>query len=223
MSDIFEGFSVELIGETIPLKAGLETAEDLMVYCARVSNPANQMNVETGAKLLNYCIRNKHWSVFEQVDLTFEFHLARDIGRQVLRHSFKFQERSFRYSEVEEEGFVVRELRKQDPKNRQASIDFDDPAIQKEWAERQKHIWDYALTHGYHWALAQGGAKECARVVLPEGNTPSTMNVKGSLRLFINWIDVRTEMGTQKEHRFLANEVKKVLIDRYAFAKEYWA
>ena len=190
------------------------TAEDLIAYCARVSNPQNQMTLETAPKLLKYLIKNKHWSPFEMVHIVMEIHTTRDIARQILRHrSFSFQEFSQRYADPTKDlGFTTREARLQDTKNRQNSIENDDKELENEWRDRQDVIQETVQKH-YEWAIRNGIAKEQARAVLPEGLTVSTMYMAGSLRSFIHWIEVRTDPSTQKEHREVAfsawNEIAK--------------
>jgi thymidylate synthase (FAD) len=190
------------------------TAEDLIAYCARVSNPQNQMTLETAPKLLKYLIKNKHWSPFEMAHIVMEIHTTRDIARQILRHrSFSFQEFSQRYADPTKDlGFTTREARLQDTKNRQNSIENDDKELENEWRDRQDVIQETVQKH-YEWAIRNGIAKEQARAVLPEGLTVSTMYMAGSLRSFIHWIEVRTDPSTQKEHREVAfsawNEIAK--------------
>lgn len=180
-----------------------ETLQDMVAYCARVSNPANQHNTKTNPKLLQYLIQNQHWSPFEMVSICLEINTTRDIARQILRHrSFSFQEFSQRYAQVNEP-FMTREARLQDPKNRQNSIVSEDQQLQTEWDQRQEALAEQAK-EAYQWALEQGIAKEQARAVLPEGMTPSTLYMNGTLRSWIHYIQVRTEKGTQKEHREVA-------------------
>lgn len=180
---------------------GIGSAKDLIAYCARVSNPANQHNTETAEGLLQYLIRNKHWSPFEMVNVLLEIELPRDIGRQLLRHRFGFQEFSQRYAQATK--FVLREARLQDSKNRQASILTTDDDLQNGWREQQQRVLD-AATAAYQWALDRGVAKECASVVLPEGLTMSTMYINGNIRSWIHYLELRLANGTQMEHRALA-------------------
>jgi thymidylate synthase (FAD) len=190
------------------------TAEDLIAYCARVSNPQNQMTLETAPKLLKYLIKNKHWSPFEMVHIVMEIHTTRDIARQILRHrSFSFQEFSQRYADPTKDlGFTTREARLQDTKNRQNSIENDDKELENEWRDRQDVIQETVQKH-YEWAIRNGIAKEQARAVLPEGLTVSTMYMAGSLRSWIHYCELRMGNGTQKEHREVAfsawNEIAK--------------
>lgn len=214
---------VKVVAITKPLVDGIETAEDFIVYTARVSNPSNQMNTLTGPQLIKYCINHKHWSIFEQCFLTLEVTTTRDIGRQILRHrSFTFQEFSARYADPTKElGFVTREARLQDAKNRQNSIETDDKALSFQWEEVQN---DLRLTakESYEWAIRNGIAKEVARSVLPEGLIVTKMYVSGSLRSFIHWIDVRAEEGTQKEHREIAIAAREEILKQFPSLKEYW-
>ena len=195
--------SIRMVSYTKPCIDGLETPQQLIAYCARVSNPENQNNHETADRLIKYLIRNAHWSPLEMVDVTFEIEIPRDIGRQILRHaSFRFQEFSQRYAEAL--GFSdPRECRLQDTKNRQNSLPCLDEALTQEWFARQTHVIELA-EETYQWALDNGIAKECARVVLPEGLTMSRMYMKGSIRSWIHYLQVRKDPSTQKEHRAIA-------------------
>lgn len=216
MEKRYEMNNVKLVATTKPSIDGIETAEDFIVYTARVSNPSNQMNTLTGPKLIKYCINHKHWSIFEQCFLTLEVTTTRDIGRQILRHrSYTFQEFSGRYADPTEElGFTIREARLQDPKNRQNSIETDDKELEREWHARQKKVQEITKEN-YDWAIQNGIAKELARAVLPEGLIITKMYVSGSLRSFIHWIGVRSGKDTQKEHRLIAEEVKKIILDNF--------
>jgi len=180
---------------------------DLIAYCARVSNPSNQSNTQTNDKLIKYLIKNAHWSPLEMVSACIEIETTRDIARQILRHrSFSFQEFSQRYAAVSAFGpdaFVLREARLQDTKNRQNSITVDNDELQKEWKRRQQLVID-AAKEQYEWALSVGIAKECARAVLPEGNTVSKIYMSGTLRSWIHYIQLRSSNGTQKEHMEVA-------------------
>lgn len=183
---------------------GITDAKELVAYCARVSNPANQINNETADKLISYLIKNKHWSPLEMASACLEINTTRDIARQILRHrSFSFQEFSQRYAAVDLEEFVLRDARMQDSKNRQNSIDSDDAALQERWEYHQRRVLQTAKD-AYKWALEQGIAKEQARVVLPEGLTPSKLYMNGTLRSWVHYIELRSENGTQKEHRQVA-------------------
>ena len=196
------------------------TPEDMIAYCARVSNPTNQLNTETSSKLLAYCIKNQHWSVFEMVNVVFEINTTRDIARQILRHrSFSFQEFSQRYADPSQLGFTIREARLQDKKNRQNSIETDDDALKLEWITKQDELLDKAK-EAYKWAIENGVAKEQARSVLPEGITNSRLYMNGTLRSWIHWCQLRMGNGTQKEHQELAKECWSILCDQFSFLKE---
>lgn len=197
--------------------------QDLVAYCARVSNPTNQMNTETNERLLNYLIKHAHWSPFEMVSVCMEIDTTRDIARQILRHrSFSFQEFSQRYADPVKEdlGFVIREARLQDQKNRQNSVEIDinDPEQRETarmWVEKQHEV--IKLTKEVHqWAIRNGIAKEQARAVLPEGLTVSRMYMNGTLRSWIHYIQLRRENGTQLEHMQIARECAKVIGAIYA-------
>ena len=206
-------FDTKLISITKPLIDKIKSSEELIAFCARVSNPKNQVNNETASKLLSYCKRNSHWSIFEMVDATIEISCARDIGRQILRHrSFSFQEFSQRYAEAEK--FTWREPRLQDVKNRQNSIEDVDRDIIDTWQNIQTDSLTQAKKN-YKWALNMGIAKEVARTILPEGLTMSTMYMKGSLRYWIHYCDLRMGNGTQKEHRLIANSCWKILENEF--------
>lgn len=215
--------SVEIIAVTKPRK--FDSANDLITYCARVSNPSNQEKFDTAEKLLRYCISNQHWSIFEMVNVVVEINTTRDIARQILRHrSFSFQEFSQRYADPTKElGFVTREARLQDPKNRQKSIAIDpsfaDDARWAEWIEKQEALIE-SVTDTYRWAIEAGIAKEQARVVLPEGLTMSRMYMSGTLRSWIHYCQLRMGNGTQKEHSDLAKEIWPLLCEEFEFLKE---
>ena len=182
--------------------------DDFIAYVARVSNPSNQSNTLTSTKLLKYLAQNKHWSPFEMVHVVMEINTTRDIARQILRHrSFSFQEFSQRYADPTQDlGFVTREARLQDTKNRQNSIEVeDDPEFKHGWDERQKIVIEYAQKQ-YEWAIRNGIAKEQARAVLPEGLTVSRLYMAGSLRSWIHYCQLRMSIGTQKEHRGVATD-----------------
>jgi len=213
---------VKLIGITQPtisneVTRNWMTAEQFIAYCARVSNPANQDNPETD-KLLSYMIKNQHWSPFEMVNVVMEIETTRDIARQILRHrSFSFQEFSQRYAEVTEM-HPPREARLQDTKNRQNSIEVDDEELQGLWDDIQLNLLLDA-EEAYKWAIENGIAKEQARVVLPEGLTMSRMYMNGTLRSWIHYVELRCGNGTQKEHREIAEECKKILVEQFPFLK----
>jgi thymidylate synthase (FAD) len=188
---------------------GLDNIQDLVAYCARVSNPKNQANTKTTPKLLDYLIEHKHWSPFEMASATIEIETTRDIARQLLRHrSFSFQEFSQRYADVRDlsDVFVIREARLQDPKNRQNSIQNEDPALEDEWANKQLAIIEM-VKMTYDWAIENGIAKEQARAILPEGNTVSRLYVNGTIRSWIHYCELRSSNGTQLEHMVLAKEI----------------
>lgn len=214
---------VNLIGVTKPSAiTDCHTPGDLVAYAARVSNPANQSNSQTAPKLLKYLIKHKHWSPFEMVHMTLEIKTTRDIARQILRHrSFAFQEFSQRYAVAENIG-CDREARLQDEKNRQNSVDVNDPALQEDWHMQQAKVRNAAQA-AYKWALDKGIAKEQARAVLPEGLTESTLYMAGSLRSWIHYIDLRASNGTQKEHMIIAEQCKKIVLEHFPMLDEYWA
>lgn len=193
------------------------TLKDMVAYCARVSNPSNQHNTKTNARLIDYLVKNKHWSPFEMVNICLEIETTRDIARQILRHrSFTFQEFSQRYSNINElkDVFVTREARFQDPKNRQNSISADHKnweGLRTDWQRLQQEVIDKAEAV-YNEAISRGIAKEQARAVLPEGLTKSRMYMNGSLRSWLHYIEIRTGNGTQKEHMEVAEQCKKIII-----------
>lgn len=196
---------------------GLENIQDLIAYCARVSNPSNQANTKTTPKLLEYLIKHKHWSPFEMASACIEIETTRDIARQLLRHrSFSFQEFSQRYADVRDldDTVVIRKARLQDPKNRQNSVITDDTNLHIAWEQHQRAVWQTAMT-AYKWAIDNGIAKEQARVVLPEGNTLSKLYVNGTIRSWIHYIELRSANGTQKEHIDIALEVAAAISKIY--------
>lgn len=195
-----------------------DNPSDIMAYCARVSNPSNQNNSETAEKLLNYCVRNKHWSVFEMCNVVLEINTTRDIARQILRHrSFHFQEFSQRYADPNELGFETREFRLQDNKNRQNSIEVDeDNETTKSWKMKQDQLI-HETKLAYKWAIENGIAKEQARAVLPEGLTMSRMYMNGTVRDWIHYCQLRMGNGTQKEHRIIAADCWTILCNIYPF------
>ena len=186
--------------------------QDLIAFCARVSNPSNQSNSDTSDKLIKYLIKNKHWSPLEMVSVCMEIETTRDIARQILRHrSFSFQEFSQRYADPTKDlQFVTRDARLQDPKNRQNSIECDDIRIKSTWEVRQREVID-RVEKEYRWAIDNGIAKEQARAILPEGLTMSRMYMNGTLRSWVHYIDLRSANGTQKEHADIAKECAKVI------------
>jgi thymidylate synthase (FAD) len=201
-------FKAKLIAVTKPVVEGLETVHDLISFCARVSNPANQMNIDTAEKLTTYLLKHKHFSPFEMCNVVVEVNCPRDIARQLLRHrSFSFQEFSQRYADVTqlEEAFCLRDLRMQDSKNRQNSVQSDDEVLEAWWKQEQELLL-HVVKDSYTRALQRGIAKEVARVILPEGLTMSRLYVNGTVRSWIHYLEVRMEVGvTQAEHVLLAN------------------
>ncbi len=211
--------TVKLISYSQPVE-GDNSVQDLIAYCARVSNPTNQNNKQTSEKLLNYLAKEKHWSPFEMVSACLEIETTRDIARQILRHrSFSFQEFSQRYAE-QTEFTVFKEARMQDKKNRQNSTETDNVDIKIEWMKKQAEV-AVAVKNSYSWALENNIAKEQARAVLPEGMTLSRMYMNGTLRSWIHYIELRSGNGTQKEHREIAIACAEALrpifpiIDKY--------
>ena len=203
--------NAKIIAVTQPIinkENGPMSVDEFIAYVARVSNPSNQNNVETAPKLLRYLAKHKHWSPFEMVHIVMEINTTRDIARQVLRHrSFTFQEFSQRYADpTKDMGFVHREARLQDMKNRQNSIEIsekDDPFLELDWQHMQSQLLKMSQ-ECYNWAIQKGIAKEQARSVLPEGLTSSRLYMAGSLRSWIHYCQVRTDVATQKEHREIA-------------------
>jgi thymidylate synthase (FAD) len=191
---------------------GIEDAQELIAYCARVSNPSNQLNTETSEKLIRYLVKHAHWSPLEMVSACLEIETTRDIARQILRHrSFSFQEFSQRYADPTKDlSFVLREARLQDNKNRQNSIEANDPALAAWWDAQQKFIIDN-VTRIYNEAIEKGIAKEQARAILPEGNTVSRLYMNGTLRSWIHFIELRSGNGTQKEHQEIALACAEVI------------
>jgi thymidylate synthase (FAD) len=205
----------KLVGYTQPseeFKESFKDVKELVAFCARVSNPSNQFNTETSDKLIAYLLKHKHFSPFEMASITLEVETTRDIARQLLRHrSFCFQEYSQRYADPTSDlSFVTREARLQDTKNRQNSLETQDKELAEMWEEKQlKLIADVKAL--YTWAATNGIAKEQARAVLPEGLTMSRLYVQGTIRSFIHYIDVRTDISTQKEHRVLAKVIAEAI------------
>lgn len=206
---------VKLIGVTAPY-AGHNSAEDMIVHMARVSNPKTQAFNSDPARLIRYLIKNQHWSPFEMVNVVMEINTTRDIARQILRHrSFSFQEFSQRYADPTTDlGFELREARLQDTKNRQNSIETDDKELQAEWKIKQINLIAESKA-AYDWAIENGIAKEQARVVLPEGNTQSRMYMNGTLRSWIHYCELRRANGTQKEHMEVAEDCWKIITERF--------
>jgi len=191
---------------------GLSDAQELIAYCARVSNPSNQFNSETSDKLIRYLVKHQHWSPLEMVSACVEITTTRDIARQILRHrSFSFQEFSQRYADPTKDlKFVTREARLQDPKNRQNSVEVEDQLLQNEWYRAQQRVI-YAAQREYQWAIDNGIAKEQARAVLPEGLIESRLYMNGTLRSWIHFIELRSGNGTQKEHQLVAVACAKAI------------
>ncbi len=215
---------VKLISYSTPTKEilddGISDAQELVAFCARVSNPSNQLNTETSEKLIKYLIKNAHWSPLEMVSACLEIETTRDIARQMLRHrSFSFQEFSQRYANpVKDLEFVIREARLQDLSNRQNSIENSDDKIKNSWNEKQKKVIEEAK-NAYNWAIENGIAKEQARSVLPEGNTVSRLYMNGTLRSWIHYIELRSSNGTQKEHMEIAVACAEVINNIFPMGK----
>ena len=207
---------------------GITDVQELIAYCARVSNPANQLNTETSERLIRYLVKHQHWSPLEMVSACCEIVTTRDIARQILRHrSFSFQEFSQRYADPTaelDEAFVLREARFQDTKNRQNSIDIDSSDEQQrllayEWERAQKRVL-FSVKQEYEWAIKNGIAKEQARAILPEGLTVSRMYMNGTLRSWIHFIELRSGNGTQKEHQQIALACAEVIAKIFPMASD---
>lgn len=208
---------VNLIGITKPSAyTGCTTANELIAWTARVSNPSNQNNTKTAPKLVQYLIRENHWSPLEMVHVSMEIRTTRDIARQILRHrSFSFQEYSQRYADPTKDlGFVTREARLQDAKNRQNSIEVEDVRLQEEWNIMQMQVIN-ASKMAYNWAVEKGIAKEQRRAVLPEGLTESVMIVTGTLRSWVHYCQLRMDKATQKEHRIVAEQCWEIICHHF--------
>ena len=203
---------------------GIDDAQELIAYCARVSNPSNQLNTESSEKLIRYLVKHQHWSPLEMVSACCEITTTRDIARQILRHrSFSFQEFSQRYADPTQDlSFVCREARLQDPKNRQNSVEVDDQLLQNEWYRAQQRVI-YAAQREYEWAIANGIAKEQARAVLPEGLIESRLYMNGTLRSWIHFIELRSGHGTQKEHMEVARACAEVIATVFPMSAEFVA
>jgi thymidylate synthase (FAD) len=221
---------VKLISSSTPsaemMQEGIDNVQELIAFCARVSNPANQFNTDTSEKLIRYLIKHQHWSPLEMVSACLEITTTRDIARQILRHrSFSFQEFSQRYADPTaelDEAFVLREARFQDTKNRQNSVELDmSDEAQKllaiEWERAQKRVL-FSVKQEYSWAIKNGIAKEQARAVLPEGLTVSRMYMNGTVRSWIHYIELRAANGTQQEHRDIARACAKAIADIFPMA-----
>jgi thymidylate synthase (FAD) len=214
---------VQLVSYSKPVLEGLDTPTDLVAFCARVSNPSNQINSETSEKLIKYLVKHQHWSPLEMATMCLEIETTRDIARQILRHrSFSFQEFSQRYADPTKDlEFVTREARLQDPKNRQNSISEGvDVMLQYEWHKRQEDLIAQVKIQ-YDWAIANGIAKEQARALLPEGLIMSRMYMSGTLRSWIHYIQLRSGNGTQKEHMEIARECAKVIAEVFPLSTQF--
>ena len=200
---------------------GIDDAQELIAFCARVSNPSNQFNNETSEKLIRYLVQHQHWSPLEMVSACMEITTTRDIARQILRHrSFSFQEFSQRYADPTTDlEFVTRSGRLQDPKNRQNSIEHDDNLLENDWYRAQQRVI-YAAKREYEWAIANGIAKEQARAVLPEGLIQSRLYMNGTLRSWIHFIELRSGNGTQLEHQEVALECARAIAAIFPMAKD---
>ena len=204
------------------IEQGLENVQDLIAFCAKVSNPTAQINKETSERLIKYLIKHQHWSPLEMANACVEIETTRDIAHQIVRHrSFAFQEFSQRYADPKEMGdmFVLREARLQDQKNRQNSIETNDDALQAKWEEMQQDVM-YAAGKAYAWAIDNGIAKEQARAVLPEGNTKTRLYMNGTLRSWIHYIELRGANGTQKEHMEIAHACAKVIAEIFPLTND---
>jgi thymidylate synthase (FAD) len=221
-----ENMNVRMISYSKPSREmydeGLLDVQELIGFCARVSNPSNQFNTETSEKLIRYLIKHKHWSPLEMVSACLEVETTRDIARQILRHrSFSFQEFSQRYADPTKDlDFVLREARLQDTKNRQNSVETSDAELKVWWDAKQKFLIDYVRAT-YAEAIEKGIAKEQARAILPEGNTVSRLYMNGTLRSWIHFIELRSGHGTQKEHMEVARECAKVIAEVFPMAGEF--
>jgi thymidylate synthase (FAD) len=201
---------------------GIYDAQELIGFCARVSNPSNQFNTETSEKLIKYLVKHQHWSPLEMVSACLEIETTRDIARQILRHrSFSFQEFSQRYADPTKDlDFVVREARLQDPKNRQNSVVSDDSELQAWWDAKQKFIIE-TVRSTYAEAISKGIAKEQARAILPEGNTVSRLYMNGTLRSWVHFIELRSANGTQLEHQLVAKECAKAIAEIFPMINDF--
>ena len=218
--------NVKLVSYSKPadefLKEGLENVQDLIAFCAKVSNPTAQINMETSERLIKYLIKHQHWSPLEMANAVLEINTTRDIAHQIVRHrSFAFQEFSQRYANPAEMGemFITREARLQDNTNRQNSVEVDSESdIHYAWASKQQEVIDKAR-EVYDWAIESGIAKEQARVVLPEGNTKTRLYMNGTLRSWVHYIELRGANGTQKEHMDIAHECAKIIAEIFPLMK----
>ena len=209
------------------LEEGLENCQDLIAFCAKVSNPTAQINTATSEKLIKFLIKHQHWSPLEMVNAVLEIETTRDIAHQIVRHrSFAFQEFSQRYADPKEQGevFITSEARLQDTKNRQNSIDInlaDDgmPELINRWEELQQDVI-YTAGRAYDWAIKAGIAKEVARKVLPEGLTKTRLYMNGTLRSWVHYIELRSANGTQKEHMDIAKECAKIIAEIFPLIED---
>lgn len=212
---MFDFIKVRAVGVTVPVMDSIPDSEGIVSYAARVSAPQNQTNFDTASKLLKYCLDHGHYSVFETVSLVMEIEAPRDIARQILRHrSFSFQEFSQRYAMSTD--FIIRDARMQDTKNRQNSLDCEDGDLLQWWDMEQSRILR-EVEALYQKALDKGIAKECARVILPEGNTMSKMYMNGTLRSWLHYYQLREKNGTQLEHIDVAEKVKAEVMKYFPF------
>jgi thymidylate synthase (FAD) len=218
--------NVKLVSYTQPTeewkKEGLENVQDLIAFCAKVSNPAAQINKETSEKLIKYLIKHQHWSPLEMANAVMEIETTRDIAHQIVRHrSFAFQEFSQRYANPEEQGdmFEYSEARLQDQKNRQNSIEVEDKQLQIDWLHAQMRIAHLAKKE-YDWAIKKGIAKEQARKVLPEGITKTRLYMNGTIRSWVHYIELRSANGTQKEHMEIAHACAKAIAEIFPLAND---
>ena len=217
---------IKLISSSEPTEElknlGIQDAQDLIAFCARVSNPSNQLNTETSEKLIKYLIKHKHWSPLEMVSACMEITTTRDIARQILRHrSFSFQEFSQRYADPTKDlNFVLREARLQDTKNRQNSIETDDEMLKAKWENMQASVI-HASRSAYEWAVNNGIAKEQARAVLPEGLMESKLYMNGTIRSWVHYIELRSENGTQLEHQEIAKACATVIAKVFPLMLEF--
>jgi thymidylate synthase (FAD) len=201
---------------------GLDNLQELIAYCAKVSNPSNQINKETSERLIKYLIKHQHWSPLEMVNATLEIETTRDIAHQIVRHrSFSFQEFSQRYADptTMEDWYTMREARLQDTENRQNSIDTDDMELTIEWFKKQSEV-QQASERAYQWAIDNGIAKEQARVVLPEGMTKTRLYMNGTIRSWVHYIELRGANGTQKEHMEIAHACAKIIAEIFPLIED---
>ena len=201
---------------------GIDNVQELIAFCARVSNPSNQFNTDTSDKLIRYLVKHKHWSPLEMVSACLEIETTRDIARQILRHrSFSFQEFSQRYADPTKDlDFVTREARLQDTKNRQNSVETDDRELKEQWNMKQMEIIN-KVRETYEWAINNGIAKEQARAILPEGNTVSRLYMNGTLRSWVHFIELRSANGTQKEHMEVARACAQAIADVFPMVNDF--